>query len=109
MESWILIFLRSLFAALLVLVLPGYAVIAWRPEPQKDLLQRLALALGLSLSLNALLALAFFKFHWPLSGRGVLVFYAVAGGNGPGGLAGEQARPEAKQPGDSLIRPVWRP
>ena len=80
MESWILFFLRSLFAALLVLVLPGYAVIAWRPDPHKDLLQRLALALGLSFSLNALLALAFFKFHWPLSGRGLLVFYAIAGG-----------------------------
>jgi hypothetical protein len=80
LESWILIFLRSLFAALLVLVLPGYAVIAWRPEPEKDPLQRLALALGLSFSLNALLALIFFEFHWPLSGRGGLVFYAVAGG-----------------------------
>ena len=80
MESWILILLRSLFAALLVLVLPGYSVIAWRPEPRKDLLQRLALALGLSVSLNALLALAFFKWGWPLSYREVLVFYAVAGG-----------------------------
>jgi len=80
LESSILIFGRSLCAALLVLVLPGYALLAWRPEPPKDLLQRLALALGLSFSLNALLALAFFKFHWPLSGRGMLVFYAVAGG-----------------------------
>ena len=80
MESWILILLRSLFAALLVLVLPGYAVIAWRPEPRKDLLQRLALVLGLSVSLNALLALAFFKWRWPLSAREVLLFYAVAGG-----------------------------
>lgn len=79
MESSILIFGRSLCAALLVLVLPGYALLAWRPEPQKDLLQRLALALGLSLALTALLALTFFEFHWPLSGRGVLVFYAVLG------------------------------
>ena len=79
MESSILIFGRSLCAALLVLVLPGYALLVWRPEPQKDPLQRLALALGLSFSLNALLALAFFKFHWPLFGRGMLFFYAVAG------------------------------
>jgi len=75
-----MIFGRSFCAALLVLVLPGYALLAWRPEPQKDLLQRLALALGLSFSLSALLALTFFKFHWPLSGRGVLVLYAVLGG-----------------------------
>jgi len=80
LESSILIFGRSLCAALLVLVLPGYALLVWRPEPQKDPLQRLALALGLSFSLNALLALAFFKFHWPLFGRGMLFFYAVAGG-----------------------------
>jgi hypothetical protein len=80
LESSILIFGRSLCAALLVLVLPGYALLAWRPEPQKDILQRLALALGLSFSLSALLALIFFKFHWPLSGRGVLVFYAIVGG-----------------------------
>ncbi len=80
MESSILIFGRSLSAALLVLVLPGYALLAWRPEPQKDLLQRLALALGLSFSLTALLALTLFEFQWALSGRGVLVLYAVAAG-----------------------------
>ncbi len=80
MESSILILGRSLCAALLVLVLPGYALLAWRPEPRKDLLQRLGSALGLSCSLTALLALLFFEFQWSVSGRGVSVFYAVAGG-----------------------------
>jgi hypothetical protein len=79
-ETSILILGRSLCAALLVLVLPGYALLAWRPEPGKDLLQRLGSALGVSFSLTALLALLFFEFQWPLSGRGVSVFYAVAGG-----------------------------
>jgi hypothetical protein len=94
LESSILIFGRSLCAALLVLFLPGYALLTWRPEPQNDLLQRLGLALGLSLSLNALLALVFFGFHRPLTGRGLLVFYAVTGGTA---LAGKLAN-----------RPVFR-
>ena len=85
MESWVLISIRSLFAALLVLVLPGYAVIVWRPEPRKDLLQRLALAVGLSLSLTALLALAFFELNRPLSGSVVGVFYAALGGTAAAG------------------------
>jgi hypothetical protein len=93
LESSILIFGRSLCAALLVLVLPGYALLAWRPEPQKDLLQRLALALGLSFSLTSLMALAFFEFRCPLSDRGVLVFYAVAGGTALAGWVANRPLP----------------
>ena len=46
-----------------MLVLPGYALIAWWPEPPKDLPQRLALAVGLSFSLSALAALACFAIN----------------------------------------------
>ena len=103
MEFSILIFGRSLCAALLVLVLPGYALLAWRPEPQKDLLQRLALALGLSFSLTALLALTFFEFHWPLSGRGVLVFYAIVGGTALAGWLVNRPIPRLNRRAITLI------
>ncbi len=103
LESSILIFGRSLCAALLVLVLPGYALLIWRPEPQKDFLQRLGLALGLSISLNALLALTLLEFRWPLSARGMLVFYTVAGGTALAGWLRNRPIPKPNSRGTALF------
>ncbi|HJS29184.1 MAG TPA: DUF6541 family protein, partial [Anaerolineales bacterium] len=68
-------------ASFLVLVLPGYVWLTWlAPGPEgKDRAGRLALAIGISLSLNALLAETAFFLGIEVSPEGLAAVYAVFG------------------------------
>lgn len=89
MADTILLALQSLLAALVVLLLPGAAFLAWRPTPEQDLPEWLAEAVGLSLALTALGALYLRGVQWPVSGG---VLWGLYGGLALFGLAGRWAR-----------------
>jgi hypothetical protein len=71
-----LLFSKAIIAALVVLVLPGGALLAWRPGPDRDLPEWLAEAVGLSLALTSLAALYGATFQWPVTGGRLLGLYA---------------------------------
>jgi hypothetical protein len=71
--------LVNCLAALVVLVLPGYAIRVWFPAREQNPLKVLAEAVGLSLSLSALLGLATFLFDLYLSKVTLFSFYLLAG------------------------------
>jgi hypothetical protein len=85
----LLLVTKSISAALVILLLPGLALLAWRPAPERDVPEWLGEAVGLSISLTTLAALVCWVFHWPVSAGGVRVFY---GGAALFGLAGRVVR-----------------
>ncbi len=67
----------ALFAGLIVLFLPG---LAWQSlfwDPEQDTFERLAEAIGLSISITALLALLAYIFGWQVSSIAMVVFYLL--------------------------------
>jgi hypothetical protein len=64
-------------AAGIVLCLPGIAWLAWIEDPEKDLFEQLAEAVGLSIALTALAGLGLFLSGLRLSGAVVLAIYAL--------------------------------
>jgi hypothetical protein len=64
-------------AAAVVLCLPGIAWLAWTGDPEKDFFERLAEALGLSISLAALAALVLFLAGLSLPGAAVVAIYGL--------------------------------
>jgi hypothetical protein len=71
--------IQQIAAAAIVLLLPGLAWQAWFPCPDRDKGERLAEAVGFSLSVTALLALAGFLFGFHYSGVGVAGITLVFG------------------------------
>ncbi len=65
-----------LFAAALVLLLPGLAWLAWFPHPEQDAASRLADASALSISLTGLAALALFLLKIQLNTLSIAGIYA---------------------------------
>jgi hypothetical protein len=63
----------------IVLLLPGLAWIAWFPNDDKDVLERLSEAIGISISLTALVALAGFLGGWHFSSAWMLFSYGLMG------------------------------
>lgn len=80
-------------AALLVFVLPGAALLAWRPSPDRDFLEWLALAVGLSISGNALVALGLFVLHQPVGRWGLVLLFGSFSVLGLAGLIWNRRRP----------------
>ncbi|MBI5583114.1 MAG: hypothetical protein HY892_04770 [Deltaproteobacteria bacterium] len=76
MDFPVLLFLKSGLAALVILLLPGGAFLAWRPAPDRDFPEWLAEAVGLSIALTALAALFFWLVQRPVTGGGLLGLYA---------------------------------
>ena len=85
MEFSVLPVLKAIGAAPVILLLPGWALLAWRPAPAQDFLEWLAEAVGLSIALTAWGALLFQTLGWPATGPGLWSLY---GGLGLCGLAG---------------------
>ena len=81
MEADSVTVLAIILASFLVLVLPGYVWLTWlAQEPEgKDRAGRLAIAIGISLSLNALLAEAAFYLGIEISPEGLAAIYAAFG------------------------------
>lgn len=71
--------LTELLAAGLVLVLPGAALLVWQTGLQRDPLEWLADAIGLSISISALIALGAFLFSVSITASALAVLYALAG------------------------------
>lgn len=67
----------ALFAGVLVLFLPGIAWQALLWDPEQDTIERLAEAIGISISITALLALLTFILNWRLSSIILIVFYLI--------------------------------
>lgn len=63
----------------ITLLLPGLALMAWFPEHEKDILERLSEAIGLGIALTALVALAGFLGGWHFSSAGLLFAYGLMG------------------------------
>ena len=68
-----------LIAGGVVLCLPGIAWWAWFPEKDRDILERIAEVVGLSIAITALVALGFFLLDWRLTTVGVGVIYGILG------------------------------
>ena len=67
----------ALFAGVIVLFLPGLAWQAFFGDPEQDTFERLAEAIGVSISITALLALLAFIFSWQVSSIALVVFYLL--------------------------------
>lgn len=78
MEEYLFKTLLIPASALIVLFLPGYALLVWFPRKDKDPIQILAEVLGLSLALTSLAGLATFVFHLHLSGYHLGALYLLA-------------------------------
>lgn len=72
----LLTYFEYLLAAALVLFLPGLAWQAWSPVDERDPLERLADALGISVGLTTLAGLAGFLLHARFLSGWILGFYA---------------------------------
>jgi len=64
-------------AAVAVLCLPGTAWLAWTADPEKDLIERLAEVVGLSIALAALAALGLFLAGLRLPGPALAAIYGL--------------------------------
>ncbi|HVN53369.1 MAG TPA: hypothetical protein VMT46_03485 [Anaerolineaceae bacterium] len=73
-------------AAALISFLPGLAWLVWQPDDGEDSGERLAGAVGLSISLVAILALAFFVLHISLSAAALIILFVLAGLAGLAGI-----------------------
>ncbi len=80
MGDWFFTGLWRLAALGAVLILPGYAWLSWFPTPEQDPAQRLAEAIGGSLSFTALVALAAFVFNGQFSTASLVALYMVTVG-----------------------------
>ncbi|HZW04771.1 MAG TPA: DUF6541 family protein [Anaerolineaceae bacterium] len=80
--------LIELLAAGLVLVLPGAALLAWQTGLRRDPLEWLADAVGLSISISALIALGAFLLSVSFTGPVVTALYALAALALVGGVVG---------------------
>jgi hypothetical protein len=67
----------TLIAGALVLILPGIAWQALVWDPDQDIFERLAEAIGVSISLTALVALFTYVFGWQISSAALIVFYLL--------------------------------
>ena len=67
-----------ILAAFLVLVLPGWAVLAWLPPAGRDGLEQLADAVGTSIALTALAAELAFFIRFKFTEETLLVLYGLA-------------------------------
>ena len=63
----------------IVLLLPGLAWMAWFPDYDKEFLERLSEAIGLSIALTALVALAGYLGGWHFSSAWLLFLYGLIG------------------------------
>ena len=78
MEEYLFKTLLIPASALIVLFLPGYALLVWFPRKDKDPIQILAEVLGLSLALTSLAGLAAFIVNLHLSGYHIGALYLLA-------------------------------
>ena len=65
----------TLITGALVLFLPGIAWQALFWDPNQDIFERLAEAIGVSISLIALVSLSSYTFGWQISSAALIVFY----------------------------------
>jgi hypothetical protein len=70
----------------IALLLPGLAWLAWIPGGNKDILERLSEATGLSIALTALVALAGFLGGWHFSSSWLIFAYGLIGALALAGL-----------------------
>lgn len=71
--------LTELLAAGLVLVIPGAALLAWQTGLRRDPLEWLADAIGLSISISALIALGAFLLSFSITSPVLTALYGLAG------------------------------
>jgi hypothetical protein len=67
----------ALIIGVLVLFLPGFAWLALFWTPDQDIFERLAEAMGISISLTALLALLAYSFDWKITAAALIIFYIL--------------------------------
>lgn len=102
MDLPFLLVTKSFLAFLTILLLPGAALLAWRPDPERDVPEWLAEAVGLSISLTALAALFCWSLQWPVTGGGLRAFY---GGAALFAIAGHIFR--RRTPSFGPVRPLF--
>ena len=67
----------TLIAGVMVLFLPGIAWLSLFWEPDQGIFERLAEAMGVSISLTALMALFAFLVGWEVSSLGLIALYLI--------------------------------
>jgi hypothetical protein len=90
-------------AAALVLVLPGAAWLAWQSRARRDSLEWLADAVGISITLSALVALGAFLLRLTFSREALIVLYSLAGVILLAGLVRRRPRLNAARFGAGLL------
>jgi hypothetical protein len=81
-----------LLTSILLLLLPGLAILAWINHQELDFAERLANCIGLSVSITAILFLLSFYFQFQISNTFLIIFYIFCGLSFVAGLIHRKAR-----------------